>query len=443
MPRNAQVLGPDMPIDITAFDETNTRVKIRQIVALLQRHGGFGMVGLVGVQSNQFPRALDIARPLREAGIQVVMGGFHVSGCLAMLPEMQADLQAALDIGVTLFAGEAEGRIDTVLRDAAAGTLAPIYNYLDDLPPLEDAPTPFLPRAIIGRTVKHHASFDAGRGCPFQCSFCTIINVQGRKSRRRSPDDVERLIKQHWAEGVRRFFITDDNFARNKDWEAIFDRIIQIRERDRIKVRLIIQVDTLCHQLPNFVAKAARAGVTRVFIGLENINPTNLLAAKKRQNRITEYRQDAARLEAGGRDHLCRLHSGLPGRYAGVDQARHRDHQEGIAARHPGILLPHAAAWVRGPQGAVSEGRLDGPRHEQIRPRACRGGSSGDDPRGVASGLSRRLGHVLHARAHAHDPAPRRRAPAWECTGWRRCCSSSPATWRSRTCIRCKAASSG
>ena len=285
-----QPLGPDVAIDITAFDETNTRVNVKKLIAQLRRYDDFGMIGLVGVQSNQFPRALEIARPFRAAGIPVVMGGFHVSGFLAMLPEMQPDLQAALDLGVTLFAGEAEGRLETLLRDVAAGALAPIYNYLDDLPALEDAPTPFLPRAVIGRTIKHHASFDAGRGCPFQCSFCTIINVQGRKSRRRSPDDVERLIKQHWAEGVRRFFITDDNFARNKDWEAIFDRIIQIRERDKIKVRLIIQVDTLCHKLPNFVAKAARAGVTRVFIGLENINPTNLLQAKKRQNRITEYR---------------------------------------------------------------------------------------------------------------------------------------------------------
>ncbi|MFZ0018460.1 MAG: hypothetical protein WAL10_14110, partial [Acetobacteraceae bacterium] len=110
------VLGPNQPIDITALDETNTRVKIGQIAALLRRHGGFGMVGLVGVQSNQFPRALDIARPLREAGVQVMIGGFHVSGCLAMLPEMQADLQAALDMGVSLFAGETEGRIDAVLR---------------------------------------------------------------------------------------------------------------------------------------------------------------------------------------------------------------------------------------------------------------------------------------------------------------------------------------
>src|SRR5215470_212499 len=58
-----------------------------------------------------------------------------------------------------------------------------------------------------------------------------------------------------------------------------------------MNIHLIIQVDTLCHKLPNFVDKAAHAGVTRVFIGLENINPTNLIAAKKRQNKITEYRK--------------------------------------------------------------------------------------------------------------------------------------------------------
>ena len=64
-----------------------------------------------------------------------------------------------------------------------------------------------------------------------------------------------------------------------------------MRERDKIDIRLIIQVDTLCHRIPNFIAKARRAGVTRVFIGLENINPSNLSAAKKRQNKITEYRR--------------------------------------------------------------------------------------------------------------------------------------------------------
>ena len=81
------------------------------------------------------------------------------------------------------------------------------------------------------------------------------------------PDDVEALIRINWAQGIRHFFITDDNFARNKDWEPIFDRIIRLREVERMRVRLIIQVDTLCHKLPNFIDKAARAGVTRVFIG--------------------------------------------------------------------------------------------------------------------------------------------------------------------------------
>jgi hypothetical protein len=140
-------------------------------------------------------------------------------------------------------------------------------------------------------TANHYASFDAGRGCPYQCSFCTIINVQGRKSRRRTPDDIEHLLRRHIGYGFNWFFVTDDNFARNKDWEPIFDRIIQLRERDGLNIKMIIQVDTLCHKIPNFIEKAARAGVRKVFIGLENINPANLMAAKKRQNKITEYRQ--------------------------------------------------------------------------------------------------------------------------------------------------------
>src|SRR5689334_19637954 len=225
-----QVLGPDTEIVITALDETNARIRPQAIIARLERAGGFGMVGLVGVQSNQFPRALDLARPLRAAGLQVVIGGFHVSGCLAMLPGVQTDLQAALDMGITLYAGEAEDRLDEVLIDAAQRRLKPIYNHMAELPGIEHTPTPFLPFERIDRNIGGIASFDAGRGCPYQCSFCTIINVQGRKSRRRSPDDVERIIRENIAQGIRHFFITDDNFARNKDWEAILDRIIELRE---------------------------------------------------------------------------------------------------------------------------------------------------------------------------------------------------------------------
>jgi hypothetical protein len=286
-----QVLGPDVEIETDVIDETNTRIDLPALIARFRCHDNFGLVGLVGVQSNQYPRALDIARPFRAAGIAVAIGGFHVSGCLSMLDGRAVELDACRDLGIAMFAGEAEGRFDAVLGDAAAGRLQPLYNFMDDLPAMQGTPGPFLPVQYVSRTLALNSSFDAGRGCPFQCSFCTIINVQGRKSRYRSADDVEQLVRVNWAEGICKFFITDDNFARNKEWEAIFDRLAELRERDGIPLGLMIQVDTLCHRIPGFVEKAKRAGVTRVFIGLENINPDNLTAAKKRQNKITEYRK--------------------------------------------------------------------------------------------------------------------------------------------------------
>jgi radical SAM family protein len=284
------ILGADVLIEIHAFDETNTRVRPAHIARTIRRAGG-GVVMLVGVQSNQFPRALDIAAPLRAEGIAVAIGGFHVSGTIAMLGGNDVDLARAKAMGICLFAGEAEGRLDLVLRDAAAGALKPVYNFMDDLPDLEGAPMPLLAAERVQRTAAGGTSFDAGRGCPYQCSFCTIINVQGRKSRHRSAADVEHIVRVNYAQGLRAFFITDDNFARNRNWEPILDRLIHLREVEKFNISFIVQVDTLCYKLPNFIAKAARAGVRRVFIGLENINPDNLLGAKKRQNKITEYRQ--------------------------------------------------------------------------------------------------------------------------------------------------------
>ena len=286
-----RVLGPDVAIDIDVVDETNTRVDVPAWIDTIERNNGFGLVALIGVQSNQYPRALDLARPFRAAGIAVAIGGFHVSGCLAMLDGHAVDLDQCRSLGISMFAGELEGRLDQVLRDAAAGRLAPVYNFMNDLPGIEGTPAPYLPTRYVARTVGMNSSFDAGRGCPYQCSFCTIINVQGRKSRFRSADDVEQLVRLNWAQGVRTFFITDDNFARNKNWKEILDRLIELREQHGIPLKLLLQVDTLCHKIPQFIEKAKRAGVTRVFIGLENINPDNLAAAKKRQNKITEYRK--------------------------------------------------------------------------------------------------------------------------------------------------------
>jgi hypothetical protein len=287
-----KVLGPDVAFRFSTYDETNVRVRPAKIAQNIRSAGGRALIGLIGVQSNQFPRALDLARLFVAAGLPVAIGGFHVSGILAMLPNLSTEIRQAQALGITIFAGEAEdGALDELFRDANAGTLKLIYDHMKSLPALEGQPVPFLPLEAVRRTRGGRASFDLGRGCPFQCSFCTIINVQGRKSRVRSPDDLETIIRQNAEQGIHKFFITDDNFARNSQWEALFDRMIELREKAGFKINLVIQVDTLCHRIPRFIEKARRAGVARVFIGLENINPDNLLAAKKRQNKITEYRE--------------------------------------------------------------------------------------------------------------------------------------------------------
>jgi radical SAM superfamily enzyme YgiQ (UPF0313 family) len=177
------------------------------------------------------------------------------------------------------------------------------------VPHLEGQPLPYPDRGHLHHILGRLSSFDAGRGCPFSCSFCTIINVQGRKSRYRDADDIERLARVNPVQGSTSYFITDDDFARNKNWEAILDRLIELREREGIEIRLTIQVDVLCHKIPRFVEKAARAGCKRVFVGIESINPDNLKAASKCQNRVAEYRAMLQVLAQGRCDNLRRLYS--------------------------------------------------------------------------------------------------------------------------------------
>ncbi|MCP4267696.1 MAG: radical SAM protein [Candidatus Brocadiaceae bacterium] len=289
---NKKTLGDDVEFSVNVYDEMNTVIPIKEIIRKFKRADGSGIVCMVGVQTNQFPRAIDIANQFRDENIQVAIGGFHVSGCIAMLPELPKELKEATDNGITLFAGEAEdGRLANLYADVYHKRLKPIYNYLGDLPCMEGQITPLLPKQVNKKLAKLIASFDAGRGCSFLCSFCTVINVQGRKSRFRTADDVEKMVRANLAQGVDQFFFTDDNFARNKNWEPILDRLIDLRENQGLgRLKITMQVDALSYKIKNFVSKAARAGCKRAFVGLENINPENLASVKKQQNRISEYK---------------------------------------------------------------------------------------------------------------------------------------------------------
>ncbi len=373
------------------------------------RAAGGGCGGLVGVQSNQFPRALDLGRQFRDAGVAVIMGGFHVSGCLSMLPETPPELAEAQALGITLFAGEAEGgRIAELLRDIDRGTAKPVYNYLADLPDLDAATFPVLPREIVTRVIGHYASFDAGRGCPFQCSFCTIINVQGRKSRFRTADDVEAIVRANVARRITHFFVTDDNFARKPELGA------DPRPPDRV-ARGGAEDPTAAagrHAVPPHARLHREMRKSRL---LYRVHRT-----REHQSAIVDGDQEASEQDLGiSRDatgvearqchDLGRLYPRIPKRHTGFDRARYRDHPAGIADRHPRILLPDATAGVGGSQDAVNAWRRDGCRSQQIRPRTLHHGSRQDEPRGVGGDLSRLLEPLLHRRACRNDPAPCRR----------------------------------
>jgi len=286
-------LGESLRVKIHLLDETVDRVPVRRICRSQRHRHTKTIVCLVGVQTNQFPRAADLALVFRRAGLTVMIGGFHVSGYLALLSEIPPDIQQLMDEGVTIVKGEVEETWGELLCDAVNGRLKPLYDFINDKPDLYEKPVPVIRKEYLRKFVApNFGTLDCGRGCPFECSFCTIINVQGRKMRFRSAEHIAEAVRHNYrTHGVTFYFLTDDNFARNKNWEAIFDALIRLRQEEQIPVEFMMQVDVLSWKIKNFVSKARRAGCINVFIGMESVNADNLKAARKNQNHVDEYSQ--------------------------------------------------------------------------------------------------------------------------------------------------------
>ncbi|MDP2601487.1 MAG: radical SAM protein [Deltaproteobacteria bacterium] len=291
--KHSRVFG-DLRIEIVTFDETSEKLPVRKIIRWSRRPSIKLVVGLVGVQTNQFPRAFDLARQFRAAGIDVIIGGFHTSGTINMLSDQEPDIQALVRESISVVSGEVEENWAEILADALQGRLKPIYSFAQDLQSLVDIGSAPLPR-ISPKTMRRFAkpnfgTADTSRGCPFACSFCTIINVQGRKMRERSPESIAEMARRNYFEhGITFYFFTDDNFARKKLWRETFEEIIKLRQ-EGIIISFMIQVD-LARKPKDFVRLAAEAGCTQVFIGMESLNPENLKAEGKGQNHVEEYRQ--------------------------------------------------------------------------------------------------------------------------------------------------------
>ncbi len=283
----------DLPIEVTTFDETAEKVPMSRIIRWSKASGTKLLICLVCVQTNQFPRALDMARIFKAEGITVIMGGFHTSGTINMLSDQEPDIQELYREGICMVSGEVEGKWEGILGDFLNGQLKPLYSFAQDLQNLVDIEEAPLPQTSA-KTMKHFAypSFataDTSRGCPFACTFCTIINVQGRKMRERSPQSIAAMMRRNYVEsGLSFYFFTDDNFARKKLWRETFEEIIKLRE-EGLDVSFMMQVD-LAKKPKEFVPLAAKAGCTQVFIGMESVNPQNLEAEGKKQNKVEEYR---------------------------------------------------------------------------------------------------------------------------------------------------------
>jgi radical SAM superfamily enzyme YgiQ (UPF0313 family) len=279
-------------IEVTTFDETAEKVPVKKIIRWSKQPGTKLLVCMVGVQTNQFPRAVDMSRLFRAEGITVIMGGFHTSGTINMLSDQEPDIQELFRDGICVVSGEVEGKWEGILADYLHGQLKPLYSFAQDLQNLVDIGEAPLPRTSA-KTMRHFAypSFataDTSRGCPFSCSFCTIINVQGRKMRERSPASIAAMMRRNLANGLSFYFFTDDNFARKKLWRETFEEIIKLRD-EGLDITFMMQVD-LARKPKDFVALAAKAGCTQVFIGMESVNPQNLAAEGKKQNKVDEYR---------------------------------------------------------------------------------------------------------------------------------------------------------
>ena len=290
--KHRQALRKDLDISIELLDEAVQKINVAKIVRRSQRPGWKTVVCLAGVQTNQYPRAIDLAREFRAAGLTVIIGGFHVSGTLALFHSPTPDIQEILDLGVTVVSGEVEEHWEALLRDALLDELKPMYNYLDPTPDLHAPPIPMINKKYLNRfAYKQFGTIDCGRGCPFSCSFCSIINVQGRKMRMRNPESIAHAIKENYERSqISFYFFTDDNFARNKKWREIFEAIIRLQETDGITIEFIMQVDVLSYKIKDFISLARQAGCTQVFIGMESINDDNLEAADKNQNDSSDYR---------------------------------------------------------------------------------------------------------------------------------------------------------
>ena len=304
-----QVDGPIVPATVRAIQEKGVEDGVEVII------------GLAGVQTNQYPRGRDLALQFRRAGFPVLFGGFHVSG----YPDSRVFLESC---GVTTVVGEAETLWAEILDDYRAGALRPSYSVTDGIrartggadilvPLITDAQLPAISEAYLRRFASANmTTLDTSRGCPFTCSYCSVKNVMGRTMRARDPEAVVRWINDAGRHhGITSLFIVDDDFFRSPAWEPILEGMAEYRRQGN-ELTFMMQVDAEAaafgelapgeksssqrDKCERFLRLSAAAGCYSAFVGFETFNPQNLLATTKVQNLAKEHRRHKEDAAAAG-----------------------------------------------------------------------------------------------------------------------------------------------
>lgn len=276
-----------MPVETHTIDEY-VHTDLHYMNLLSPRRGRRTLVALVGVQSHQFHRALDLAAYAQRQGCLTVIGGPHVMTC---------DTSMCHGRGVSFALAEAELIWPEILRDAAEGELQPVYGRDRRWQQELTAPVQIPPRKRdLSRYLYPMLGVYPARGCPFLCNFCSVTKIAGRQIRSQSIATTMDSLRAAKAAGVRTIMFTSDNFNKYPEAEALLTSMIE----EQLGLKFLVQCDTQIARQERLVELMARAGCFQMFVGVESFNRQTLLAAQKGQNRPDTYR-DIVR--------LCSAHS--------------------------------------------------------------------------------------------------------------------------------------
>ena len=231
------------------------------------------LLALVGVQSHQFHRSLDLAAYARTHGVaHCVMGGPHPMTC---------DTSEFQNRGVSFALSEAETVWLPILRDAIRGELQPVYGrdrrWVQQLaPPVLRPPS----RRDMRRYVNPMLGIYPARGCPFACNFCSVIKIAGRQIRSQPVETTIESLRAAKKAGVRMVMFTSDNFNKYPDAVELLERMLE----ERFDIPFFVQCDTQIAVQEDLIRRLAKAGCFQMFVGVESFHRPTLVAARKTQN---------------------------------------------------------------------------------------------------------------------------------------------------------------